>query len=56
LSEVRKYATFAKSLKKHPDRVIFSTFNNDWSVAVKNEINKISKAETLFNKDMLAKP
>lgn len=56
LSEIKKYATFSKSLKKHPDRVIFSTFNTDWSEAVKKEIKKIHKSELLFNKDLLAKP
>lgn len=53
--EVKKYASFTKELKKHPDRIIFSTFNTSWSRAINNEIKKIKNSELHFKNDLLKK-
>lgn len=54
LSEINKYSSFIKTLKKHPDRVVFSTFNDSWSEKVKEGIDKIDKSEIIFNRDLLS--
>lgn len=52
--EILKYSTFAKTLKRYPDRVVFSTFSESWSKAIKDEIAKIDKSEILFKETLLS--
>lgn len=55
--DITKYSDIAKTLKRYPDEVIFSTFAEDWSEPVKAYIQQnVKNSSILVRKDLVVVP
>jgi len=53
-SDIGKHGSFVKSLKKCPDRIVFSTLNESWSDEITQEIQKITNSEIILGKELVS--